>query len=118
MITEALEMEGRRVPGWRAGLIPFAKDVDDNFLASRDGCVSLLVEAVWSLGFYLFSMNLGNTHAMLWQQGNIRRYRSAPDTSGTLNAFHSIFPPCTCAWMSLIGRALFLVLLFEWWRLL
>ncbi|CAM9415410.1 unnamed protein product [Pylaiella littoralis] len=35
MVTEALEMEGRRVPGWRAGLIPFAKDVDDNFLASH-----------------------------------------------------------------------------------
>lgn len=31
MTVRALEMEGR-VPGWRAGLIPFAKDVDNSFL--------------------------------------------------------------------------------------
>lgn len=31
MATEALALE-RRTPGWRQGLIPFAKDVDGNFL--------------------------------------------------------------------------------------
>lgn len=36
MLAAALEMEGR-MPGWRSGLIPFAKDVDDNFLVSRTG---------------------------------------------------------------------------------
>ncbi|CAM9165087.1 unnamed protein product [Scytosiphon promiscuus] len=33
MTTKALELEGR-VPGWRAGLIPFAKDVDGGFLVT------------------------------------------------------------------------------------
>lgn len=42
MVTEALEMEGRRVPGWRAGLMPFAKDVDGNFLASQDAVLLLI----------------------------------------------------------------------------
>lgn len=31
MVAETLAME-RRIPGWRQGLIPFAKDVDGNFL--------------------------------------------------------------------------------------
>lgn len=34
MVSESVRME--RVHGWRAGLIPFAKDVDDTFLVSRD----------------------------------------------------------------------------------
>ncbi|CAM9304571.1 unnamed protein product [Ectocarpus sp. 6 AP-2014] len=33
MVAAAFKMEGR-VPGWRAGLIPFAKDVDDSFLVT------------------------------------------------------------------------------------
>eukprot|EP00904_Undaria_pinnatifida_P009782 jgi/Undpi1/5934/HiC_scaffold_2.g01208.m1 len=40
MATEALEMEGR-VPGWRPGLIPFAKEFDGTFLvadAQTRGC--------------------------------------------------------------------------------
>lgn len=36
MLAAVLEMEGR-VPGWRSGLIPFAKDADDTFLVSSDG---------------------------------------------------------------------------------
>lgn len=35
MATEALEMEGR-VPGWRPGLIPFAKEFDGTFLVSNN----------------------------------------------------------------------------------
>lgn len=34
MVLESVRME--RVDGWRAGLIPFAKDLDDTFLVSRD----------------------------------------------------------------------------------
>ncbi|CAM9419311.1 unnamed protein product [Hapterophycus canaliculatus] len=33
MTKTALEMEGR-MPGWRAGLVPFAKDVDESFLVT------------------------------------------------------------------------------------
>lgn len=33
MAAEALDMSAG-VPGWRAGLIPFAKDTDDNYLVS------------------------------------------------------------------------------------
>ena len=35
MASKSLEMEGR-VRGWRAGLIPFAKDVDDTLLVRYD----------------------------------------------------------------------------------
>ena len=41
MVTEALEMEGK-VPGWRPGLIPFAKDVDNTVLVSRNSFISIV----------------------------------------------------------------------------
>lgn len=55
MVLESVRME--RVHGWRAGLIPFAKDLDDTFLVSSDfgwlvGCAEwwLLSETSRRLG--------------------------------------------------------------------
>lgn len=41
IVLETVRME--RAHGWRAGLIPFAKDLSDTLLVSRDWCLGRLV---------------------------------------------------------------------------